>query len=184
MKKECILVLDFGAQYAQLIARRVRELNVYSEIVPHTITPDEIRALNARGLIYSGGPASVYEEGAFHSDPALLAMDLPVLGICYGMQLMSYQLGGEVASSSEKEFGPATVAVTDDPLFRGIGPKTDVWMSHGDRINAPPPRFHSIAGTINSPIAAFRDDSGKLYGLQFHPEVAHTKRGKEILRNF
>lgn len=184
MKKECILVLDFGAQYAQLIARRVRELNVYSEIVPHTITPDEIRALNARGLIYSGGPLSVYEEGAFHSDAALLKMGLPVLGICYGMQLMSHQLGGEVAGSSRKEFGPATVDVADDPLFRDLGPKTDVWMSHGDRINTPPPGFRSIAGTANSPIAAFRDESGKLYGLQFHPEVAHTKRGKDILRNF
>lgn len=184
MKKDCILVLDFGAQYAQLIARRVRELNVYSEIVPHTITPDEIRSLGARGLIYSGGPASVYEDGAFHSDPALLKMGLPVLGICYGMQLMSYQLGGEVAGSSRKEFGPATVDVTEDPLFRDLGPKTDVWMSHGDRINAPPPGFRAIAGTANSPIAAFRDESGTLYGLQFHPEVVHTRRGKDILRNF
>ena len=184
MKKECILVLDFGAQYAQLIARRVRELNVYSEIVPHTITAEEIRSMNARGLIFSGGPASVYEEGAFHSDPALLKMGLPILGICYGMQLISHQLGGEVAGSTRKEFGPAIVDIQEDPLFHDLGSTTDVWMSHGDRINAAPAGFRSIASTHNSPIAAFRDEAGKVYGLQFHPEVAHTKRGKDILRNF
>jgi GMP synthase (glutamine-hydrolysing) len=184
MKKESILVLDFGGQYTQLIARRVRELNVYSEIVSHNITPDEVRAHSARGLIYSGGPASVYETGAFKSDPELLSIGLPVLGICYGMQLITHQLAGEVAGAERKEYGPASISVEQDPLFEELGPTLDVWMSHGDRILAGPVGFRSIAASSNSPIAAFRNEAGLIYGLQFHPEVIHTPKGKEILRNF
>ncbi len=184
MKKESILVLDFGGQYTQLIARRIRELNVYSEIVPHTISEQEIRDHNAKGIILSGGPASVYETGSFHSDPSLLKMELPVLGICYGMQLITYQLGGKVAGAERKEYGPAKIEVKDDPLFRGLDPQQSVWMSHGDRILESPAGFQSIATTTNSPIAAFRDEQGTLYGIQFHPEVIHTEHGKEILRNF
>lgn len=184
MKKESILVLDFGGQYTQLIARRIRELNVYSEIVPHTITAQEIRDHNAKGIILSGGPASVYESGSFHSDPSLLKMELPVLGICYGMQLITHQLGGKVAGAERKEYGPAKIEVKDDPLFRGLDPQQSVWMSHGDRILESPAGFQSIATTTNSPIAAFRDEQGTLYGIQFHPEVIHTEHGKEILRNF
>jgi GMP synthase (glutamine-hydrolysing) len=184
MKKESILVLDFGGQYTQLIARRIRELNVYSEIVPHTITAQEIRDHNAKGLVFSGGPASVYETGAFHSDASLLKMEIPVLGICYGMQLITYQLGGKVAGAERKEYGPAKIEVKKDPLFRDLDPQQNVWMNHGDRILECPPGFQSIAVTANSPIAAFRDDRGILYGIQFHPEVIHTEHGKEILRNF
>lgn len=184
MNKESILVLDFGGQYTQLIARRIRELNVYSEIVPHTISPEEVRAHNAKGLILSGGPTSVYEVGSFHSDPQLLKLGLPVLGICYGMQLITHQLGGRVAGAERKEFGPATIEVQSDPLFRDLGPTLNVWMSHGDRILEPAAGFKSIAASSNSPIAALRNQEGTLYGLQFHPEVVHTPKGQEILRNF
>lgn len=184
MKRESVLVVDFGGQYTQLIARRVRELQVYSEIVHHTITPEEIRAKNAKGIIFSGGPASVYEEGSFHSSAELLKMDLPVLGICYGMQLIAYQLNGKVVGGERKEFGPATIDVKEDPLFRGMGASLDVWMNHGDRVEKSPAGFRSIASTTNSPIAAFRNEEGTIYGLQFHPEVVHTPRGTELLRNF
>jgi GMP synthase (glutamine-hydrolysing) len=184
LKRDTILVLDFGGQYTQLIARRIRELNVYSEIVPHDITPEEIRKHNAKGIIFSGGPASVYEKHAFHSDPALLQMGLPVLGICYGMQLISYQLGGEVAGSERREYGPATIKVQPDPLFRNLEPQLNVWMNHGDRITKTPPGFQSIGCSSNSPIAVMRNESGSIYGLQFHPEVVHTPKGKEILSNF
>jgi GMP synthase (glutamine-hydrolysing) len=183
-KKETILVLDFGSQYTQLIARRIRELNVYSEIVPYTIGPDEIKVRRAKGLILSGGPASVYEPGALHSDPSLLHLGLPVLGICYGMQLITQQMGGQVQSAERREYGPATIEVLDDPLFRQMGTRLDVWMSHGDRIQKPADGFISIASTDSSPVAAVRNSEGTVYGLQFHPEVAHTPRGTEILRNF
>lgn len=176
--------MDFGGQYTQLIARRIREFNVYSEIVPHDISPQELKERNPKGIVLSGGPFSVYEKGAFHSDPQLLEMDLPVLGICYGMQLITFQLGGEVALAEQREYGPATIDVEEDPLFRDLGPKLDVWMSHGDRIQKTPDQFTSIARSSNSPIAVMRNPAGTIYGLQFHPEVVHTPRGKEILRNF
>src|ERR1700752_3537457 len=150
MERDTILVLDFGGQYTQLIARRIRELNVYSEIVPHNITPEEIRRHKAKGIVFAGSPKSVYEEGAFHCDAALLKMDLPVLGICYGMQLITHQLGGEVAGSGEREYGPATIEVQNDPLFRDLGPKLDVWMSHADRIEKTPPGYTSVARSSNS----------------------------------
>lgn len=184
MKRDTILVLDFGGQYTQLIARRIRELNVYSEIVHHDITPEQVLQHNAKGIVLAGSPKSVYEKGAFHSDAKLLKMQLPVLGICYGMQLMTHQLGGEVAGSEHREYGPATIEVENDPLFRDLGPHLDVWMSHGDRIEKTPPGFTSIAHSGNSPIAVMRNPEGTIYGLQFHPEVVHTPKGKEILRNF
>jgi GMP synthase (glutamine-hydrolysing) len=184
MKRDSILVLDFGGQYTQLIARRIRELNVYSEIVHHNITPEEIRQHNVKGIVLSGSPASVYDKDAFLSDTSLLTMGLPVLGICYGMQLITYQLGGEVVGSEHREYGPATIEVQDDPLFRDLGPLLDVWMSHGDRITKTPPGFESIAASSNSPIAVMRNADRTIYGLQFHPEVVHTPKGKEILRNF
>ena len=184
MKRESILVLDFGGQYTQLIARRIRELNVYSEIVPHTITAAEIHAHHARGLVYSGGPTSVYEKDSFHSSPELLQAGVPVLGICYGLQLITYQLGGQVASAERKEFGPATIQLGSDPLFKDLGTKLNVWMSHGDRIMGPPPGFYSIATSHNSPVAAIVNNEHTIYGLQFHPEVVHTEKGTEILRNF
>ncbi len=184
MIKERILVLDFGGQYTQLIARRIRELNVYSEIVSHTITPEEVRARKAKGLIFSGGPASVYDPDAFLSDPRLVHMGLPLLGICYGMQLFTQQLGGKVASAQRREYGPAAIYMKDDPLFTGLGSELEVWMNHGDRLEQMAPGFYSIAATDNSPIAACRNADGTIYGLQFHPEVIHTQKGKEILRNF
>jgi len=184
MKRETILVLDFGGQYTQLIARRIRELNVYSEIVDHSITPKEILARNAKGIIFSGGPHSVYDKGAFLSDPALLDIQVPILGICYGMQVITHQLAGEVLGAERREYGPATIELEKDPLFRDLGSQMDVWMNHADRIEKLPSGFRSIAGTSNSPIAAMRNKSGSIYGLQFHPEVVHTPRGKEILRNF
>src|SRR5262249_19105931 len=150
MIKEGILVLDFGGQYTQLIARRIRELNVYSEIVPHDITPEEVRARKAKGLVYSGGWGSVYEKDSFHSDPKLLNVDIPVLGICYGMKLVANQLGGKVAGAKHREYGHATIDVKDDPLFQDLGSRLDVWMNHGDRLEDVPSGFYSIAATDNS----------------------------------
>jgi GMP synthase (glutamine-hydrolysing) len=184
MKRETILVLDYGGQYTQLIARRIRELNVYSEIVPHTITPEEIRIYNTKGIVLSGGPHSVYDHDAFLSDPEILKMNLPVLGICYGMQVIAHQLGGEVLGAERREYGPATIQLSDDPLFRDLGPRIDVWMSHADRIEKLPSGYYAIAQTSNSPTAAMRNEKGNIYGVQFHVEVLHTPRGKEILRNF
>jgi GMP synthase (glutamine-hydrolysing) len=181
---ETVLVLDFGSQYSQLIARRVREAKVYCELVPGTAPIDKLRGLNPRGLILSGGPASVYEEGAPHPDPAIYELGVPVLGICYGMQLMAEQLGGGVEPSSKREYGLASLVVDDKHSIFGRMPnQMPVWMSHGDRISAPPPGFHVMAHSGNSPVAAFGDERGRL-GIQFHPEVVHTPLGKEILRNF
>ncbi|MFY9615557.1 MAG: glutamine-hydrolyzing GMP synthase [Candidatus Dormiibacterota bacterium] len=181
---ETVLVLDFGSQYSQLIARRVREAKVYCELVPGTASIEKLRQLNPRGLILSGGPASVYEEGAPHPDPAIYDLGVPVLGICYGMQLMAEQLGGGVEPSSKREYGLASLVVDDKKSIFGRMPnQMPVWMSHGDRISAPPPGFRVLAHSGNSPVAAFGDDRGRL-GIQFHPEVVHTPLGKEIIRNF
>ncbi|MDY6850874.1 MAG: glutamine-hydrolyzing GMP synthase [Thermodesulfobacteriota bacterium] len=182
-----IIILDFGSQYTQLIARRVRELKVYSEIHPCTLDIDALRSMEPDGLILSGGPSSVYDEGAPSLDPAVFDLGAPVLGICYGMQLMTRLLGGEVVPSGLREYGPAELTVDDaGKLFTGLdaaGP-LDVWMSHGDRILSPPPGFEVIAHSRNSPVAAMRGRAGRLLGVQFHPEVAHTPKGKEILGNF
>jgi GMP synthase (glutamine-hydrolysing) len=182
---DVVVVLDFGSQYAQLIARRVRELNVYSELLPHDTPWAEIERRRPRAIILSGGPASVYDEGAPRADPALWSGRVPVLGICYGLQLMAHELGGDVVPATRREYGPATVAITaEDGLFRGIEPEQPVWMSHGDSILRPPEGFHATAQTESTPFAGLADPDRRLYGIQFHPEVVHTPRGREILRNF
>lgn len=183
--QEKVLVLDFGSQYAQLIARRVREQNVYCEIVRHNITPARVKELAPKGLILSGGPASVYEEGAPHCDPGLFQLGLPVLGICYGMQLLSEALGGKVASAPAREYGRAIChVVQDDPLLVGVPRQTQVWMSHGDQVTNVASGFLPLAATDTCPIAAVKHVERPIYGLQFHPEVTHTPHGNEILANF
>ena len=184
LEHETVLILDFGGQYTQLIARRVRELGVYSEIVPFNISSEELRRKNPRGIILSGGPSSVYEEGAPHPDPSVIEMGVPVLGICYGVQLMAYFLGGEVKASSRREYGQAEINVeSDSQLLRGLSSPLKVWMSHGDYVSKPPAGFKITAST-DAAIGAVEDPSRGLYGVQFHPEVAHTPQGKEVLRNF
>lgn len=180
-----IAILDFGSQYSMLIARKVRELSVYCEILPHDTPASRLAALKPEGIVLSGGPSSVYEENAPGCDRRIFEMGVPVLGICYGMQLMAHVLGGDVVRSGLREYGKTTVFV-DDPsdLFAGIGSSFTSWMSHQDRVNAPPGGFDVIAHTASTPIAAMRDRGRKLYALQFHPEVVHTERGKEILANF
>ena len=182
---DTVVVLDFGSQYAQLIARRVRELNVYSELLPHDTPWAEIARRRPKALILSGGPASVYDEGAPRADPAIWLGTIPVLGICYGLQLMAYDLGGEVTPATRREYGPASVTITsEDGLFQGIDREQPVWMSHGDSIVRPPEGFHPTAQTDSTPFAGLADPQRRLYGIQFHPEVIHTPRGREILRNF
>jgi GMP synthase (glutamine-hydrolysing) len=184
-----ILVLDFGSQYTQLIARRIREAHVYSQILPCTVPLATILAYRPKGIVLSGGPSSVYDKKAPSVAKELFAQGIPILGICYGMQLVTHLSGGEVAKASHREYGRAQLTI-DDPsdLFKGIGEggSTVVWMSHGDRIERMPPGFRSIAHTENSPIAAMRrhDGKGRIYCLQFHPEVAHTPEGTKILQNF
>ncbi len=180
-----VVVLDFGSQFAQLIARRVRELNVYSELMPHDTPMAEIERRGATAIILSGGPNSVYDVDAPKPDPAVWSGRLPVLGICYGAQLMALELGGDVLPTSKREYGPATVTITaDDPLFAGIDREQPVWMSHGDSITRLPEGFSSTAQSDSTPYAGLGDQSRNLYGIQFHPEVAHTPRGRDVLRNF
>ena len=182
---DTVVVLDFGSQFAQLIARRVRELNVYSELLPHDTPMAELERRGARAVILSGGPSSVYDADAPRADPALWSGRIPVLGICYGLQLMAHELGGEVVSSSKREYGPATVSVTDsDGLFAGIDRVQPVWMSHGDSILRPPEGFRATAQTDSTPFAGLADPARNLYGIQFHPEVVHTPVGRDVLRNF
>jgi GMP synthase (glutamine-hydrolysing) len=185
MTHSSVPVLDFGGQTAQLIVRRVRELGVYSELVPCDAPEDAVRRLDPRGLILSGGWASVYEPGAPQLPGWLHDAGLPVLGICYGMQLQSHALGGHVAPPAEREFGPATIELLgDEPLFAGTPRAQPVWMSHGDRIEVLPPGFRPLARSANSPFAAMGDDARRWYGIQFHPEVVHTRFGRELLHNF
>ncbi len=181
---DSVVVLDFGSQYSQLITRRVRECGVYCELMPHDATWEQVRALEPKGVILSGGPASVYADGAPQLPDWVLGQKLPVLGICYGMQLLARALGGSVAPASRREYGPATIEVTggQDGLFTGVPATLDVWMSHGDHIDAAPPDFDVIAQSVNSPVAAMAN--GPLVGLQFHPEVQHTAHGTELLANF
>jgi len=179
-----VLILDFGSQYSQLIARRVREANVYCELVPGTTPWAELAKKTPSALILSGGPASVYEPGAPQVDPLALNAGIPVLGICYGMQLIAHHLGGEVAPGSQREFGPAVLEVEDARgLFAGLPAEMPVWMSHGDNIPRMPPGFRALARSANSPFAAFTNETG-IMGIQFHPEVVHTPHGRDILRNF
>jgi GMP synthase (glutamine-hydrolysing) len=181
---DTILVLDFGSQYSQLIARRVREARVYCELLPGTVDAEEVRRRNPRGLIFSGGPASVYEPGAPLPDPAIYDLALPVLGICYGMQVLARDLGGSVEPAARREYGLASLVV-DRPggLFARLPAELPVWMSHGDVITRLPPGFWAVAHSLNSPCAAMAGPGGRL-GIQFHPEVVHTPLGREILRNF
>ncbi|CAN5185311.1 glutamine-hydrolyzing GMP synthase [soil metagenome] len=182
---DTVVVLDFGSQTAQLITRRVRELNVYSELLPFDTPWSELAQRRPRAVILSGGPASVYEEGAPRPDPLLWTAGVPMLGICYGLQLMAHELGGDVVPASTREYGPATVTITSgDGLFRGLAPQQQVWMSHGDSIVRPPPGFQPLARTDATPFAGLADPQRKLYGIQFHPEVVHTPGGRDILRNF
>ena len=183
-KHERIVVLDFGAQYAQLIARRVRELGVLSEVLPGTAPFGEIAALEPRGIILSGGPESVYATGAPRPDPALWDSGVPILGICYGLQLLVQDLGGEVLPSDQREFGPAEIEALPESIFRGLAPRQPVWMSHGDRARTLPPGFRALARSANAPFAAIEHPGRQLVGVQFHPEVAHTPNGTAMLRNF
>ena len=180
------LVVDFGAQYAQLIARRVREAGVYSEIVPHTATAAEIAAKNPVALILSGGPSSVYEEGAPQLDPAVFDLGVPTLGICYGFQYMARTLGGEVANTGLREYGAtdAMIPINDSTLLGGQPAEQNVWMSHGDQVAQAPEGFQVLASTPATPVAAFADEERRLYGVQWHPEVKHSDHGQEIIENF
>ncbi len=186
MSHQTIIVLDFGSQYTQLIARRLRELSVYSEILAPDTPAERIRARQPVGLILSGGPKSVSEQGAPKCDPAVFDLGLPVLGICYGMQLMAQALGGRVEPAPQREFGHATVAIGGPcpALFAGLPDAIRVWASHGDRVAAPPPGFAVVATSANAPVAAMADEGRRLYALLFHPEVVHTERGLDVLRNY
>ncbi|HEY8901515.1 MAG TPA: glutamine-hydrolyzing GMP synthase [Chthoniobacterales bacterium] len=180
-----IVILDFGSQYTQVIARRVRECRVYSEILPHTTTAAEIRKLGANGVILSGGPASVYAKGAPKVDRKIFALGIPVLGICYGMQLIAHNLGGKVERSTHREYGAGMLTASKGcPLFAKMPARIEVWNSHGDKITKLPTGFTPMGTTENSPHAVIGDPTRGIYGMQFHPEVVHTPRGKEIVANF
>ena len=184
-KGEAVVVVDFGSQYSRLIARRVRECRVYCEIVPHDAPWEQVASLNPRGVILSGGPASVYEQDAPMAPSWLYDSQLPILGICYGLQVLTHQLGGKVVLGSRREYGHAILHQNDEqtPLFADLPSSITVWMSHGDQVQELPPGFRSLAYTDNSPIAVLGNDKGVL-GLQFHPEVVHTPEGKKIIENF
>ncbi|MBD3752962.1 MAG: glutamine-hydrolyzing GMP synthase, partial [Micrococcales bacterium] len=181
-----VLVVDFGAQYAQLIARRVREAGVYSELVPHTATAAEIAAKNPIGIILSGGPSSVYEPGAPTLDPGVFDLGVPTLGICYGFQVMAQALGGVVANTGLREYGATDASIIRDEsvLFDGQPADQNVWMSHGDQVSEPPAGFEVLARTGATPVAAFGNDARRMYGVQWHPEVKHSDHGQRIIENF
>ena len=183
--QEKVLILDFGSQYTQLIARRVRELKVYCEIHPYIMPLESIQEFAPQGIILSGGPRSVYDRDAPSVDPDLFSLGVPILGICYGIQLLNHLLGGEVAPAGAREYGHKTFTITNfDDLFYGLDSQEQVWMSHGDRVERLAPGFEVIGSSDSCPTGAIRDLSWRLYGVQFHPEVHHTPRGKEILSNF
>jgi GMP synthase (glutamine-hydrolysing) len=189
MKADTVLVLDFGGQYCHLIGRRVRENNVYSEIVSHDISPREIedwqKEVNVKGIIFSGGPQSVFEPDAPKTDAEILNLNLPILGLCYGHQLIAHIAGGLVKPAAKKEFGIASATI-DTPVgvLKGLGKREKVWMSHGDTVYNLPKEYEILARTENCPVAAFRHRSRSIYGLQWHPEVVHTENGDRMLRNF
>ncbi|EUJ32780.1 glutamine-hydrolyzing GMP synthase [Listeria cornellensis] len=184
-EQEKIIVLDFGSQYNQLITRRIREFGVYSELHPHTITVEEMKALNPTGIIFSGGPNSVYDEGAFRCDEDLFEMGVPILGICYGMQLMTNHFAGKVEPAKDREYGKATINVEKPSrLFAALPTDQIVWMSHGDLVVAEPAGFEITATSASCPIAAITNEDRKMYGVQFHPEVQHSVHGTELLKNF
>ncbi|MDN6222441.1 MAG: glutamine-hydrolyzing GMP synthase, partial [Lacticaseibacillus paracasei] len=181
-----IIVLDYGSQYNQLITRRIREFGIYSELKPHTITAAEVKKIAPKGIIFSGGPNSVYDEGALGVDEDLFKLGIPILGVCYGMQLMAQRLGGDVEPADNREYGKADIEVTDDSakLFRDLPKDQTVWMSHGDLVTRVPEGFRRTATSINCPISAMDDDDRKFYGIQFHAEVQNTQYGHEILHHF
>lgn len=182
---QSIAVVDFGGQYTHLIARRVRENHVYSEIVAPSVTPERLREMDARGIIFSGGPSSVYDENAPKCDAKLLDLGIPVLGICYGMQLACLLLGGDIRPTSSREYGRVRLNVTSsEGLLAHLPAETSAWMSHGDVVTDAGERFISLAGTEHCPVAAVRHESRPIYGVQFHPEVTHTPHGEQIIRNF
>ena len=184
MDTSTIVILDFGSQYTQLIARRVREFNVFSVVLPCTAPLDQLRALNPKGIILSGGPSSIYDADAPAADPQVLALGIPVLGICYGLQFIAYHLGGKVESAAQREYGHAKVTVVAaTPLFQGLPAELDVWMSHGDHAVELPAGFELTARTTNA-VAGIANDARRIYAVQFHPEVAHTRQGMELLKNF
>lgn len=184
MNPSSIVILDFGSQYTQLIARRIRELNVYSVVLPCTVSLDRIKQANPAGIVLSGGPCSVYDTDAPPADPQVLALGVPVLGICYGLQFITHQLGGKVRSASQREYGHAEVEIVrETPLFEGLPRKLQVWMSHGDEALDLPPGFSLTAKTTNA-VAGIADESRRIWAVQFHPEVHHTPQGTELLRNF
>ena len=182
---ETVFVVDFGAQYAQLIARRVREAQVFSKVVPFHRAFEAAKAERPKALIFSGGPASVYADKAPRIDPAIFELGIPILGICYGVQLSAFLLGGKVEKQAHREYGSAIIdVIAPNELLAGVGERTDVWMSHGDALTAPPPGFKVLASTPSCPLAAIGDSERRIYGVQFHPEVTHTPKGTRILRNF
>lgn len=183
---EKLIVLDFGSQYNQLITRRIREFGVYSELLPHTTTAEELKGMNVKGIIFSGGPMSVYDENAFSIDPEIFELGIPILGICYGMQLMTYMLGGKVSPSKNREYGKAEISVKDRTaaLFTTLAEEENVWMSHGDYVTASPEGFTVTASNDHCPISAIQNTDKNFHGVQFHPEVRHTENGNEILSNF
>lgn len=182
---DSIAILDFGSQYSQLIARRIRELNVYSELLPFSIPAAELKRLNPKGIILSGGPNSVYDKGAPKCDSEIWKLGIPIFGVCYGMQLMAQELGGMVEPAKVREFGRAMLTVIHHGrLFKGLDPSIDSWMSHGDSVAGMPAGFRAVACTMTTPAAAIADEERGFYGVQFHPEVVHTKGGQEIIRNF
>jgi len=184
-EQEKIVVLDFGSQFNQLITRRIREFGVFSELRPHTITAEEIKDMNAAGIIFSGGPNSVYDEKAFHVDPAIFELGLPILGICYGMQLMAHTQGGKVEGAETREYGKAEIQVTtSNKLFGELPSEQIVWMSHGDHVTEVPAGFEVIATSASCPIAAMANVERRLYAVQFHPEVRHSVYGNDLLRQF
>lgn len=184
-EKEMILIVDFGSQYSQLIARRVREHHVFCQILPHTISTDEIKKLSPKGIILSGGPASVYQNGVPQLNKEVLGLSIPILGICYGMQIIAHLLGGEVSQANEREYGKTTLFIDDNrDLFNNLPPQLVCWMSHADSVSRLPLQFRRLAHTQNTPIASMANRLKKIWGIQFHPEVVHTPKGREILGNF
>lgn len=179
-----VLVVDFGAQYAQLIARRVREAKVYSEVVPHTITAAEVKERNPVALVLSGGPSSVYAEGAPQLDQEIFELGLPIFGICYGFQMMTKALGGTVEATGKREYGRTDITVSGGVLHEGLAETHKVWMSHGDSVSQAPQGFTVTASSEGAPVAAFEDVERKMAGVQYHPEVLHSPHGQEVLTRF
>ena len=180
-----ILILDYGSQYTELIARRIRELNVYSEVVPHTLTVEEVKKKNAMGVILSGGPSSVSDDDAPTIDSNIFELGVPILGICYGMQLIATRLGGNVASSSTREYGASSLDINQKSrLFNDVPKNINIWMSHSDSVKEVPNGFRSVASTTTCQVASFENEQKQIFGIQFHPEVSHTDYGKNIIENF